>query len=348
MSGCDDLVGTEMPRVSACVRRDHSEELTGNTTQARGIEHFTEGLSEVYRAMSTGLKPGAPLAFTFHHNRIEPYHAVGVAILDANLACSATLPCPAEMGGSIHIHGTGSSIVDTIFVCRAEGGTREGQSFDDLEQLAGVMESELALLRDAGLKPSAGDIRCMVFGHLTRYAIGRLRTTWDRARPTADRLHSFGRVCDPGDYQELIDRLAAWQSRAVAGTLRQLPLFPRTTVMPFPFEVPFEQVQADLDAYVNAVFAGLQSEFMTLPKGPGFIEYPTFERGYEELKRVTGDFRDVTSSVVLDAVHRVPAVFIVLRSMLGFTPPEWAYVTQQRTSVGVTQGAIRSLDRKIG
>ena len=52
---------------------------------------------------------------------MEPYHAIGVAILDAGLICSASIPCPAEMGGSIHIHGTGSSIVDTIFVCRDHG-----------------------------------------------------------------------------------------------------------------------------------------------------------------------------------------------------------------------------------
>jgi hypothetical protein len=30
--------------------------------------------------------------------------------------------------------------------------------------------------------------------------------------------------------------------------------------------------------------------------------------------------------------------------MLGFTPPEWAYVATQRTGVEVTQGAVRSLD----
>ena len=108
------------------------------------------GLSAVYRAMSHGLKAGAPLAFTFHHNRIEPYHAVGVAILDAGLTCLATLPCPAEMGGSIHIHGTGSSIVDTIFVCRIQGRTRRGQAFDSLDGLEPVMKGELSMLRQRG------------------------------------------------------------------------------------------------------------------------------------------------------------------------------------------------------
>ena len=126
------------------------------------------------------------------------------------LTCLATLPCPAEMGGSIHIHGTGSSIVDTIFVCREQGRTRQGQAFDSLDQLAQVMEGELSLLRTAGMKPTAGDIRCMVYGHLTRYAIGRLRKSWDTGRPTAARLDLFARtVMALGDCQALIDRLAA-------------------------------------------------------------------------------------------------------------------------------------------
>ena len=117
--------------------------------------------------------------------------------------------------------------------------------------------------------------------------------------------------------------------------------------MPFPFEVPFEQVQANLDAYVDEVFGSLQSEFLTLPKGSGFVDYPVFEQGYEVLKRTTGTFRNVSPEPVLKTVYQTPITFIVLRTMLGFTPPELAYVTTQRTSVEVTQGAIRTLDRKI-
>ena len=56
--------------------------------------------------MAKALKPGAPLAFTYHHNKIGAYYAVGIAILDAGLTCSVSLPCPAEMAGSIHIRGT--------------------------------------------------------------------------------------------------------------------------------------------------------------------------------------------------------------------------------------------------
>lgn len=117
--------------------------------------------------------------------------------------------------------------------------------------------------------------------------------------------------------------------------------------MPFPFESPYQQVESNLDAYVDEVFSCLQSEFLTLPRGPGFIEYPVFERGYEALKRDTENFTRLDPDTVLRTVYRVPIALIVIRSILGFTPPEWAYVASQRTGVLINQGAIRSIDRKI-
>ncbi|MCX6908530.1 MAG: hypothetical protein NTY01_10865, partial [Verrucomicrobia bacterium] len=95
------------------------------------------------------------------------------------------------------------------------------------------------------------------------------------------------------------------------------------------------------------MFGALQSEFLTLPKGDGFIEYPIFEQGYEALKRATQSFRDLSPAPVIDTVHQLPIVFIVLRTMLGFTPPEWAYITSQETKVEVPQGAARTIDRNI-
>lgn len=77
--------------------RDENE-LTGNITMDRGLSHFTEGLSAIFVKMARALKPGAPLAFTYHHNTIKAYLPVAVAILDAGLTCSALLPCPAGCG----------------------------------------------------------------------------------------------------------------------------------------------------------------------------------------------------------------------------------------------------------
>jgi adenine-specific DNA methylase len=187
-------------------------ELTGNQTKARGYCEFAEGLGNVYRAMAGALKPGAPLAFTFHHNRLEAYETVGIAILDAGLVCSATLPCPAEMGGSIHIHGTGSSIVDTVFVCRTQGHVREDHLFEMPEQLIAVVSWELAQLRAAGMKPTAGDIRCIVYGHLTRIAIWNLRTQWKETTSTRERLNRFRETMNSfGDAQTIIDEVVQLQ-----------------------------------------------------------------------------------------------------------------------------------------
>lgn len=164
------------------------DELTGNQTAERGIAYFAEGLANVYTRMAHALKPGAPLVFTYHHNRQEGYLAVGMAILDAGLICSASLPCPAEMGGSIHIHGTASSIVDTVFVCRDRGETPRASLFADAAGLAKIIADELEELRAAGMKPTAGDIRCVTLGHITRMAIWQLRPEWDPALPTENKL----------------------------------------------------------------------------------------------------------------------------------------------------------------
>ncbi len=117
--------------------------------------------------------------------------------------------------------------------------------------------------------------------------------------------------------------------------------------MPFPFEVSFDELQSDLDGYVDAVFACLESEFLVMPKGEGFVEFSTFENGYEALKRATGGFREVTPEKVASAVFEVPISLIVLRCMLGFTPPEWAYYASRHTGVTVTQSAARAIDRNI-
>jgi adenine-specific DNA methylase len=174
----------------------HVDELTGNETAERDLAHFAEGLATIYKRMANALKPGAPLVFTYHHNKQDAYLAVGTAILDSGLTCSATLPCPAEMGGSIHIHGTGSSIVDTVFVCRQRGTIPRAWFFENAAGLCIIMKKELIELRAAGMKPTSGDIRCMVLGHITRMAIWRLRSTWDLEIPIHQKLTVFRSAMD--------------------------------------------------------------------------------------------------------------------------------------------------------
>jgi len=117
--------------------------------------------------------------------------------------------------------------------------------------------------------------------------------------------------------------------------------------MKYPFEVSFKEIEASPDQYVDAVFSCLESEFLVLPKGDGFIDYPLFEQAYEKLKQATGGLKNLRDDIVFEAVRKTPLVLIVLRSMLGFTPPEWAYIATQKSGVEVTQGFARSLDRSV-
>lgn len=181
------LVAGEANAFAACSTRN-PQELTGNEDMGRGLDHFAEGLSSVFRRMAEALKPGAPLAFTYHHNDLAAYHPIAVAILDAGLTCSASLPCPAEMGASIHINGTGSSIIDTVFVCRSTGTVPRKWVVDSIEGVSVLVNEDLAKLRAAQVKPTAGDIRCIAYGHLIRLAIWNLRPGWDKSADINKRL----------------------------------------------------------------------------------------------------------------------------------------------------------------
>jgi len=118
-------------------------------------------------------------------------------------------------------------------------------------------------------------------------------------------------------------------------------------MMKFPFEVTFDEIKANPDVFISSVFSCLESDFLTMPKGKGFIEYTIFEKGYEALKQASSGFSELTLEKILPTIFSEPITIIVLRSMLGFTPPEWAYLTTQKTGTQVTQGYVRSLDRKI-
>ena len=117
--------------------------------------------------------------------------------------------------------------------------------------------------------------------------------------------------------------------------------------MLFPFEIPFEKIEGDLDPHVDAVISYLQSEFMALPKGTDFVEYPLFARGYEALKKVTIDFHVLCPDLVVKTVYELPISLIVLRAILGLTLPEWAYLTAERGTVTISQSAARSIERRI-
>jgi hypothetical protein len=117
--------------------------------------------------------------------------------------------------------------------------------------------------------------------------------------------------------------------------------------MPLRFDLDYNDQSLSFDPLVDEVFSELQSSFLEMPRGDGFIDYATFEKGYQALKLSTNDFANVTKESVETAVIAAPISFIVFRAILGFTPPEWAYVTTEETGICVDQGAARTLDRNM-
>jgi hypothetical protein len=191
---------------STSTRSDN--ELTVNETEGRDICHFTRGLSRVFTTFTKALKPGGPFSFTYHHNKVDAYLPIAVALLDAELVCTTTLPCPAEMGASIHISGTKSSRVDTIFVCRTTGTVQGWQYETDVQTLGKLLRADLGDLRQAGLIPTAGDARCLLLGHLTRLVVWHLRASWKASLPVDTKLAQVEDIFQSIYPFDLLNRIA--------------------------------------------------------------------------------------------------------------------------------------------
>ncbi|GHV75084.1 hypothetical protein AGMMS49940_23860 [Spirochaetia bacterium] len=168
----------------APVSTRNENELTGNDDMQRGLGHFTQGLSTVFTATANALKPHAPFVFTYHHNDITAYYPVAAAILDAGLYCSKVLPCPTEMSASIHIKGTVSSIIDSIFICRH----KKYMTVDINEDLDELVKADISALLQGDYTPTKGDIRCIAHGHIIRKCVNVLSKKWDAAQTTETKL----------------------------------------------------------------------------------------------------------------------------------------------------------------
>jgi len=98
---------------------------------------------------------------------------------------------------------------------------------------------------------------------------------------------------------------------------------------------------------VSVTFADLQSQFLTLPLGEGFIPFDNFQVAYEVLKQHTGAFANVTEKSVWSALDADALTFVVLRTILGMTPPEWAELAMSEKNSDASQGFARNLDTTV-
>ena len=148
---------------------------------------------------------------------------MGVAVLDAGLSVTATVPCPAEMSGSIHISGTKSAIVDTIFVCRSAPRAPGGDPAGERERLEDLLAIDVAKLRAGGVKPRPGDLRCLALGHLTRLAVAGLRADWDTEMATGSKIAKIAESMDQvADVDPVVDRVLSERNARNRRSQREL------------------------------------------------------------------------------------------------------------------------------
>lgn len=187
-------------------------ELTGNERLGRGLEFFTEGLARVFSSAARALKPRAPFVFTYHHNDLEAYAPICVALLDAGLLCTAVLPAAAEMSASLHINGTESSTVDSVIVSR-----REQSSAPDILMSRGALEQALiedaTQLAAANMRVTRGDLKCLALGLVMASANRQLLPTWQIGRPIAEKLAKVQalliRIAEAIGFEAIVDRVHA-------------------------------------------------------------------------------------------------------------------------------------------
>jgi len=117
--------------------------------------------------------------------------------------------------------------------------------------------------------------------------------------------------------------------------------------MTHPFELTGATLQERLDEMVEVTFGDLQSQFLMLPRGAGFIDYDDFQAAYEVLKRETQAFAAFTEDSVWKALRHDALTLVVLRTILGFSPPEWADLARSERDSDIPQNAARTLDTKV-
>jgi len=95
---------------------------------------------------------------------------------------------------------------------------------------------------------------------------------------------------------------------------------------------------------IDVTVADIQSQFLVMPMGNNYVPYPSFQDAYEILKQETSAFANFQDSTVWDALRRDALVLLVLRTIFGVSPPEWADIAKSERGVDVPQNVARQLD----
>ena len=111
-----------------------------------------------------------------------------------------------------------------------------------------------------------------------------------------------------------------------------------------PFEVSAVDLQGCLEELVEATFIEIQSQFLVLPRGDNLVEYREFQSAYEVLRRRTNAFAEFSEGNLWSALRENSLSFVVVRTVLGLSPPEWADLARSDRHSDIDQGYARNLE----
>lgn len=181
-------LASETPYFTVRTAKTDQDVVASAGTGAVDLTEFASRLSGVYAAAAVALKPGAALAFTYHHNDLDAYAPLVVACLDAGLVPTRVYGCPSEMRASTHIHGRNASTVDTVFILRKPPVTAgRARELHDLN-IGRAVDARVKALRRAGLNPTGADRACLRHSMLAVRAMAQLAPDWNAERPDEERV----------------------------------------------------------------------------------------------------------------------------------------------------------------
>jgi hypothetical protein len=97
-----------------------------------------------------------------------------------------------------------------------------------------------------------------------------------------------------------------------------------------------QDIQAAVDpAYVaraTSILDTLQSFFLEMPRTASFCGREDFQTGYDAVREETHDGADLSGDALLRAISREPRAWLVLRSIVGMSPGEAAYLAIEEAS----------------
>src|SRR5262245_45221001 len=115
----------------------------------------------------------------------------------------------------------------------------------------------------------------------------------------------------------------------------------------YPYQMTLAELANHLDQMVQVTFDSLSSQFMLLPRGNTFVTYDQFLAGYEALRMGTKGFTELDTEPCWAAIRENATAFVVLRTILGVSPPEWQELATEEPAVEIPSNWTRTIDGKV-